>query len=56
MAGIAVTAAMQHGNRGAALLAAGRISNPVQREEILRRYKFYGQLAEVRPAYLSQMI
>ena len=47
MAGIAVTAAMNRGDRKAALIAAERISDPQQRENIMRRYGFFKQLAEV---------
>jgi hypothetical protein len=47
MAGIAVTAAMNRGDRKAALIAAERISDAQQRENIMRRYGFFKQLAEV---------
>lgn len=48
MAGVAVTAAMNRGDRKAALTAVERISDPQQREAILKRYSFFKQLAEVR--------
>lgn len=47
MAGVAVTAAMNRGDRKAALTAAERISEPTQRDAILRRYSFFKQLAGV---------
>ena len=53
MAGIAVTAAMNRGDRKAALIAAERISDAQQRENIMRRYGFFKQLAEVRHSVLQ---
>jgi hypothetical protein len=55
MAGIAVTAAMNRGDRTAALVAVERMSDPQQRENIMRRYGFFEQLAEVRLLFVLMM-
>ncbi len=55
MAGIAVTAAVNREDRPAALAAAKQIRDPRQREEVLRRYKFFEHLAEVCGHFVDLM-
>lgn len=51
MAGVALTAAMQAGNRERALAASRYITDPEQRQNRLRECGFLTELAEVSPSF-----